>query len=236
MMIRMTGSLALSLCSLLLPANATAAETVEVAAEPAHHLALSNDQVRVFQVEVAPGAATLLHHHGHDYLFVTLGEAHISNEVLGKPPVELTLADGETRFTPGNFAHVARNLAGQPFRNVTVELMQDEKLREAPSPWPQEGGGQEFPGVRTKVLFVRDGARVLTVEVQPGATVPSHHHDGPHLLVAVTDLEIRSDVEGQGPMPGHFKAGDVKWLPGGYTHTLTNTGQAPARFVTVEFK
>jgi quercetin dioxygenase-like cupin family protein len=229
---RMTGSVALSLFCLLAPA----AETVEITAEPLHHLALANEQVRVFQVEVAPQAATLLHSHGHDYFFVTLGEAHISNEVVGKPSAEVKLADGETRFTPGNFAHVARNLAAQPFRNVTIELMQDEKMREAPSPWPQEGGDHEFPGGRTKTLFVRDGARVAATELEPGATVPSHHHDGPHLLVAVTGLELRSDVEGQGPMPGTFKSGDVKWLPGGYTHTLTNTGKGRARFVTVEFK
>jgi quercetin dioxygenase-like cupin family protein len=230
-MIRMTGSLVLSLLSLLQPAP----EAVEITAEPAHHLAVSNEQVRVFQVEVPPGASTLLHHHGYDYVFVTLGEAHISNEVRDKPPVELKLTDGETRFTPGDFEHVARNLSGQPFRNVTIELMQDDKLRDAPSPWP-EGGDQEFPGVRIKVLFVRDGARVSTVELQPGATVPSHHHDGPHLVVAVSDLELRSDVEGKAPMPAQLKAGDVKWLPGGYSHTLTNTSKAPARIVTVEFR
>ncbi len=229
---RMTGSVALSLFCLLLPST----EAVEITAEPVHHLVLANEQVRVFQVEVAPQASTLLHSHKHDYVFVTLGESHVSNEVLGKPPVELKLADGETRFTPGNFAHVARNLAGQPFRNVTVELMQDEKLREAPSPWPRESGGQEFPGGRIKELFVRDGARVSSVELEPGATVPSHPHDGPHLLVAVSDLELRSDVQGKGPMTGTFKSGDVKWLPGGFTHTLTNTGKGRARFVTVEFK
>ena len=229
---RTTASFALSLLCLLLPST----EAVEVTAEPAHHLALANEQVRVFQVEVAPQASTLLHHHGHDYLFVSLGEAHVSNEVLGKPPVELKLSDGETRFTPGNFAHVARNLAGQPFRNVTIELMQDEKLRDAPSPWPQEGGDQEFPGGRIKVLFVRDGARVSAFELEPGATVPSHYHDGPHLVVAVSDLALRSDVEGQSPMAGMLKSGEVKWLPGDYTHTLTNTGKDRARFVTVEFK
>lgn len=222
---------ALSLLFLL-----SATEAVEITAEPSHHLAVANEQVRAFQVEVAPHASTLLHRHGHDYLFVTLGETHISNEVLGKPPVELKLADGEVRFTPGNFAHVAKNLSDQPFRNVTIELMQDEKLRDAPSPWPQEGGDREFPGGRIKVLFVRDGARVSSVELQPGATMPSHPHDGPHLLVAVSDLELRSDVEGQGPMPGKFKSGDVKWLPGGFTHTLTNTGKDRARLVTVEFK
>jgi len=215
----------------------TVEPAVAITAEPAHHPALENEHVRVFQVEVAPHAPTLLHRHGHDYLFVTLGDSHVSNEVQGKAPVELRLADGETRFTPGGFAHVAKNLADQPFRNVTVELMQDENLRDAPSPWPPETGNtREFPGVRMKALFVRDGARVSEVELQPGATVPSHHHDGPHLMVAVSDLELSSDVEGKGPMPGKFKSGDVKWLPGGFTHTLTNTGKSPARLVTVEFK
>jgi quercetin dioxygenase-like cupin family protein len=230
-MIRMTGSFLVSLFCLLMPAT----EVVEVTAEPSHHLALANEQVRAFQVEVAPHAATLMHHHGHDYLFVTLGESHVSNEVLGKEPVDLKLADGETRFTAGNFSHVARNLSDQPFRNVTVELMQDDKLRDAPSPWQQEDGDKEFPGGRIKVLFLKDGARVSAVELDPGAAVPRHHHDKPHLVVAVSDLELRSDIEGKGPSTLKAKPGDVKWVPGGYTHTLTNTGKDRARLVTVEF-
>ncbi|HEX3532280.1 MAG TPA: cupin domain-containing protein [Thermoanaerobaculia bacterium] len=241
-MMRRIGFSALSLLCLSLLVAATRgvvaeAPAVEITAEPSHHLAIENDQVRVFQVEVPPHAATLLHHHGHDYLFVTLGDAHFMNEVQGKASVEVKLADGETRFSPGDFAHVAKNLADRPFRNVTVELVQDGKLRQAPSPWPPESeGSREFPGGRIKVLFIHDGARVSEVELQPGATVPSHHHDGPHLVVAVSNLELRSDFEGRGPVSTQLKSGDVKWQPGGYTHTLTNTGKSPARLVTVEFK
>ncbi len=185
---------------LLIPflAAQTATE-VEITAEPSHHLALENEYVRVFKVEVAPRASTLMHRHRHDYVFVTLGDAHVSNEVEGKPPADLKFTDGETHFVPGNFAHVARNLSDQPFCNVTIELMQAE------------------------------------VNLEPDAVVPSHHHDGPHLVVAITDLDLRSDVEGMSPMPGKFKSGDIKWLPGGYSHTLTNVGKSPARFVTVEF-
>ena len=221
---------------LLIPFFAAQTTTeVEITSEPSHHLALENEYVRVFTVEVAPHALTLMHRHRHDYVFVTLGEAHVSNEVEGKPPVDLKLSDGDTRFVPGNFAHVARNLSDQPFRNVTIELMQDEKLRQSPSHWPDESGEKSFPGGRSKILSVKDGVRISEVDLEPGAVVPSHHHDAPHLLVAVTDLDIRSDVDGMGPMPGKFKSGEVKWLPGGYTHTLTNVGKSPARFVTVEF-
>lgn len=38
-----------------------------------------------------------------------------------------------------------------------------------------------------------------------------------------------------GPMPGHFKSGDEKALPGGYTHALTNVGRKPAKPATLEF-
>jgi quercetin dioxygenase-like cupin family protein len=229
----MKRALPLFLLIAMLAAFAAAPE-VEITAEPSHHLALENEYVRVFKVEVAPRAATLMHRHRHDYLFVTLGDAHVSNEVEGKPPVDLKLADGDTRFVPGSFAHIARNLDETPFRNVTIEILQDEKMRAAPSPWPEESGEKTFAGGRSKILFVKDGVRVSEVDLDAGATVPSHHHNGPHLLVAVSDLDVRSDVEGMGPMPGKFKAGEVKWLPGGYTHTLTNTGDRPARFVTVE--
>ena len=212
-----------------------AAPEVEITAEPSHHLVLENENVRVFQVEVAPNATTLVHRHRHDYLFVTLGDSHVVNQVTDKPPMELKLSDGETRFVPGNFAHAAQDLSDQPFRNVTIELLKDDATRTAPSPFPMEGGDREFPGGHVKILFVRDGARVAAVELDPGATIPSHHHDGPHLLVAVSDLELRSDVEGKEPLPAKFKSGDVKWVPGGYTHTLTNVGKSPAKLVTVEF-
>lgn len=225
--------------ALLLAAIAMAAQQtaeVEITAEPRHHLALENEYVRVFQVEVAPHDATLMHIHHHDYVFVTIGAAELENEVKGKQPVAVKLQDGETRFSAGNFAHIARNLSDQPFRNVTIELMQDEAAHKTPPPaWGEDRGLQVFTGGTQHIIFVQDGVRVSEFELQPGATVPSHHHSGPHLVVAVTDLDVRSDVEGKGPMPGHFKSGDVKWLPGGYTHTLTNIGKQEAKFVTMEF-
>jgi len=218
-----------------LPAQ-TAGE-VEIAAEPHHHLVLENDYIRVISVEVAPHDATLLHRHRHDYVFVSLGSSEISNEVEGKAPVTLKLQDGEVRFAAGNFAHIARDLASTPFRAIAVEFLQDEKAHQSPPPkWDEERGLHVLQGGTQDIIFVKDGVRVSEFELQPGGVVPRHHHAGPHLLLAVRDLDLRSDVDGMGPMPGHFKSGEVKWLPGGYTHTLTNVGQQPAKFVTLEFQ
>jgi quercetin dioxygenase-like cupin family protein len=220
-------------CTVLLSAQSA---EVEITSEPSHHLVLQNPFVRVFKVEVAPHSATLMHRHRHDYVFVTLGASEVENDVQGKPPATLKLKDGDTHFLPGGFAHIAKNLSAKPFRNATIEFMQDEKVRKSPPPkWNEERGMHILEGGTQDILFVKDGVRASEIILQPGATLPKHHHAGPHLLVAISDLEIRSDVVGQGPMLGYFKSGDVKWLPGGYSHTLTNVGKAEAKFITLEF-
>jgi oxalate decarboxylase/phosphoglucose isomerase-like protein (cupin superfamily) len=225
--------------ALLIATVALSAQTpneVEITNEGHHHQVLQNDFVRVFKVEVGPHDATLMHRHRHDYMFISLGPADVSNEVEGKAAVALKLQDGQTGFLAGNFAHIARNLAPTPFRNVTIELMQDEKARTAPPPkWDEERGLQVLHGGTQEILFAKDGARVSEIELQPGGMIPSHHHNGPHLVVAITDLDMRSDIEGRGPTPSQLKSGEVKWVPGGYTHTLTNISKQPAKFVTVEF-
>ncbi|MGA7382297.1 MAG: hypothetical protein WBX03_15715, partial [Terriglobales bacterium] len=152
-----------ALCTALLIAAALSAQTaeVEITAEPSHHLALQNVYVRVFQVEVAPHAATLLHRHRHDYVFVILGASEISNQVAGKPAVTLKLQDGEVRSSDGGFAHVARNLAPTPFRTVAVELLQDDQAHATPPPkWDDDRSLQILHGGTQEILFVKDGVRV----------------------------------------------------------------------------
>jgi quercetin dioxygenase-like cupin family protein len=226
---------ALLLAAITLAAQSTS--EVAITAEPHHHLLLENEQVRVWLAEVAPNDATLLHRHVHDYVFVSLGETNVQNEVAGKPPAILKMQDGETRFSPGGFAHIARDLVSTPFRAIAVEIMQDEAAHKTPPPaWDEDRALHVFTGGTQHIMFVQDGVRVSEQELQPGATIPSHHHTGPHLVVAVTDLNFRSDVEGQAtPRSIQIKSGEVKWVPGGYTHTVTNTGKQEAKFVTLEF-
>jgi len=222
---------------LLLTAVLTAqsAPEVEVTAEPHHHLAFANDQVRVFNVEIAPHSETLMHLHRHDYIYVNLGAAEVVNAVKGKAPVTVKLQDGDTNFLSAGFSHSARNLSTQPFRDVIIELLQDDKLRRSPDHWGEDRGLEILQGGTKEILFVKDGVRVSELELQPGAIIPKHHHTGPHLAVALTDYQLRSDVAGQNPVTLSFRAGESKWLPGGYTHTVTNTSQHVAKFVTLEF-
>ena len=207
----------------------TAPLEVSITAEPSHHAVLENEYTRVFRVEVAPHAETLVHRHDHDYVFVTLGDTEVENAVTGKAPVQIKLKDGEARFLMGHFSHAARNLSDQPFRNVTIELLKDNT----------HGPAADFaapPSPAQKVLFIQDGVRVSEIRLAPGAALPRHEHKFPHLVVAVSDIDLTSQADGRPPRGVHQKSGDAVWIPAGLAHTLTNTGTAEARFVTLEFQ
>jgi quercetin dioxygenase-like cupin family protein len=214
--------------------SAQSAPEVEITAEPHHHLIFTNDQVRVFSVELAPQAHTLMHWHRHDYVYVQIGASEVINAVKGKDPVTIKLQDGQTGFMSASFAHVARNTSGTTFRNVTVELLQDDKLRRSPSHWEEERGLDILQGGTKEILWVKDGIRASEIELQPRGVIPQHHHAGAHIAIALTDCELRSDVVGKGTSTVTFKAGEAHWISGGFTHTLTNTGHSLAKIVTLE--
>src|SRR5215468_10815406 len=217
-------------CALALTPFAQSPKEVEITAEPHHHPALENSYVRVFKVEVGPHDSTLMHWHRHDYLFVTIGASEVENDVAGKASVTLKLQDGEVRFTPGNFAHIARNLALTPFRNVTIELKNNSAAK-----WDEDRGLALLQKGTQHVLFVKDGARVSDIELQPAGVLPKHTHSGPHLVIAVTDLDLRNAPAGKRAENVQLKAGDVAWVPKGVTHSLTNVGPGKARWIGVEF-
>ena len=218
---------------LLLTHNQARAEEVEITAEPSHHLVLENDQVRVFSVTVAPGKATLMHRHRHDYVYVAIGDARISNEIEGREPVEAMLSDGEVRFTKGNFAHIVRDLSATPFRNVTIELLQDEKRRAEKSTWDKDSGEDSYPGADRKIVSVKDGVRISQIEIDPKAFLPKGRHNGPILLIAVSAIELSARSDGKEPVGKLLKPGDVWWLDA--TPSLNNAGTGPAELVMLEF-
>ena len=226
---------------------AQAGREVEITSEPHHQAVLANDQVRVFNVEIPPHSETLMHWHRHDYVYVTLGNSQVVNTVKGKAPVNVEMRDGQTGFLRGGFAHMARNLSGQPYRNVTVEFLQDDKVRHAPEHWdpahPEEDRGLDIlNGGTQEILFVKDGVRVSECELQPEGVIPPRSPSHPLLLVAVTDLDLfTNDPRTHGPpepdpISRHFKSGDSIWLPHGFGRPLVNAGQHLAKFVTLEFR
>jgi quercetin dioxygenase-like cupin family protein len=211
-----------------------AAPIIEITAEPSHHLLFENPQARAFKIDLAPHAAMIVHHHRHDYIFTVLGASKIENDIVGKDPFLRSFQDGETVFVPGPFAHTAKNLTDKPFEVVAVELMGNDPAQLSHK-WDEDRALRILNGGTRDILFVKDGVRATDLQLNPGGVLPKHHHDGPHVVIAITDLHLRSDVEGKGPSQIEMKAGDAAWVKAGATHTLTNVGQQNARLITLEF-
>jgi quercetin dioxygenase-like cupin family protein len=214
---RIAGLLLVSMATL-----AQQAQPVEITSEPRHHLVLENQLVRVFDVTVEPKGSTLVHRHNHDYLFVTLGDSDVVSERPGEKPVHLVLQDGETRFTPGNFAHAAINNREQPFHNITVELLQpSSNVKSCKS--DATACAKKSSGPNIGPLITSDQWTVLAEEVAPGGTHTERKRKGPALLVLVSGGRAGS------------KPGELKWADKGTTLSMQGSTHAPSHYVLLLF-
>jgi hypothetical protein len=207
---------------------------VAITAEPHHHLVLQNQYVRVFKVEVPSQQSTLMHRHEYDCAYVTIGPTELVNQVQGKPVTNLKLQDGETRFSPAPFAHLLRDLAPTPFRNVTIEFPRgNAPALSSSAKWGEDRGLQVLAGGTEDILFARDDVRASDVQLNAHGTLPKTQAAAAELIVAVTDIHLQAG-------PGHQHGGEIQLSAGGIrwlqpVRTLVNAGQQPARFISFLF-
>ncbi|HVG50398.1 MAG TPA: hypothetical protein VM867_02060 [Xanthobacteraceae bacterium] len=81
-----------------------------------------NDQVRVWDMKVAPHGKKAWHHHTMDYVIISVtgGKVEIEN-VAGKSYIGEDKVGGIIWQDAGE-KHELRNLTDQPYRNILVEL------------------------------------------------------------------------------------------------------------------
>jgi len=225
--------------------NAQAPVAVPIPKEPHHHLVLENEYVRVFRVSVPAHGATLLHQHDVPYLYVALGPADVINAVQGKPEVRLVMADGQLGYSPGHFAHIARNQSDAPFDNVTIELLK-------PQGEPRNTCAEIVPGaseLHCDSPAARKGRLLDTVpQFETGETWVDLTRVSPEaqrntititpslgtLLVILSGSGIQTEVKGEPEETLHV--GDVMWLLAGSNTTFSNPSHKAWSYLALGFK
>lgn len=190
--------------ALALATAADAQTVVPLTSEPSHHLAISNEYVRAFKVEVAPHAETLYHLHDHDYVYVTLGDTEINNVVLHGQNVRMALKDGQVRFSKAPLTHKAQNNGDQPFRNVTVEFLRGIGTPECGLPGAQQScgigpgwsggvdGNSEMSSGYAQPVFRASHMTVDEFTTKGGSEIPEEAiPQAPFLIIAVSSLKFR---------------------------------------------
>src|SRR5262245_34227730 len=91
------------------PAAGTAESPVEISGEHHHHFKFEDEFVRVWDVTVPAGDATLWHIHRNDNVVITLGDASLRIETVGGAPAESQWKFSEVRFGKATYIHRAIN-------------------------------------------------------------------------------------------------------------------------------
>jgi hypothetical protein len=211
--------------------------TVEITAEPSHHLKIDDRYIRAFYVEVGPHQSTLMHHHGHDYLAVIFGHSEIDSITPDGTVKHAVLEDGALGYTPAGLIHVATNVGATPFRNATIELLQNQGHPVCVKNCESDPRVKDWPPLtaESKLIGYGDSFRISLATIKPKQTV-STDESFPHLVIMLTDMHAHSGPVGSGGMDVNQRTGDMMYHGAHPDHGLTNVGDQEIRLVVVEFK
>jgi hypothetical protein len=231
-----TPLLILFLATLFLVAAASGQEQQVVAleAEPHHHLALKNEYVKVYRVDVAPHDSVKLHRHEMDAISLSLSESLVTVHFPGKPDVQQKLTNGQIRLQARGYVHSTSVQGDTPFRNVTVELFMPQTGERngcaqvmANEPLHCEG---PHAGVGLGVAqFETDQTFVGLLRVMPHQRVVIGGPSSATLIVALDAGAIHSSENGRA---NSLRIGDFVWLDKGNAgEVFRNDGETELRFV-----
>jgi oxalate decarboxylase/phosphoglucose isomerase-like protein (cupin superfamily) len=197
-----------------------------------------NAHVVAYRTELAPGEVAKLHTHQQATLNVVLTPARRRVTVPGKHPVVDYPKLGDVIFDPQGTVHSTQNIGNQPIRVTAIDFLKatGKAVRSKQKASRYCNAGSKTACVKELYLFCTGTFCAEDVTFGPGAISTKHAHMTDHMLIAISDYELKDEVEGKGTVKRTRKSGEVEYIPAGITHQLTNTGLQPARFIVVAFK
>jgi quercetin dioxygenase-like cupin family protein len=211
---------------------------VEVAAEPSHHLKIENEYVRAYFVELAPGQSTLMHHHGTDYVAVAIGAAEVDSVSPDGTTKHITFQDGQVNYAPAGVVHAVTDKGSAPFRNATIELLQNQGHPVCVKNCESDPRAKDWPALpdTAKAIGYGDSFRIIAVVIKPQQTA-SVTDPFPHLVVVLTDVQASFVDAGKPAQDVSHQAGNILFhQPHPPNTTATNSGAQDIRLVEIQFK
>jgi hypothetical protein len=233
-------------CGLFFGGAGQAQTVIPLAQEPHHHLALHNEYVNVYRVEVAPHDAVLLHRHDVDAISVMMSEAEVTVRAPRKPDVRQKLVDGQIRLQARGYVHATAIEGETTYRNVTVELLLPQQegrnlcaavMAAQPLHCPPGQGVAGSAGSAGHVdqpQYETEQTSVTLVRVLPHQEVSLGDSGSSELIIALDPGIARA--EGNGAEKS-LRSGDFVWLDHGETaEVFRNEGGKAARLVSFVLK
>jgi len=217
---------------LVIAATANAQDAVPANEEPRHRVKLQNEYVRIIDVEVPAGDATLYHTHSLDYPYVMVTDALLKNDVPGRSTVDLKITRGLIgyyRASQGAYTHRFVNAGSGTFRTIGIEL-----LKPAPSSVQVVSPLADAAGYKT--VLDNERVRGYLVSLEPGQSVGPVTLGGPGIRVVLTGGKIEQRGADGKVATLDLAPAQFAWRDNTSAQSLTNVGGSKVEIVEFELK
>lgn len=203
--------------------------SVPIEKEPMHRLKFENEFVRLFDVLIPAGKASLSHTHSYDGLSIRISNAQLVVEIASeKTPLEIKYADATYTARPSPMSHRVVNNGKTDFRNIFIEILPSKGARPA----------VQFPILSEGHVVLIDNARIRVnrLILRPGQSSKLHAHPMHGLGIILYDSKIEISTPERTKRVIESKAGDFVWQNAGTTHVITNIGSTVFEAIDIEVK
>ena len=208
----------------------------------ATRMIFDNDDVRVWEMDLAPGAVCGLHHHTMDYVLFILSGANVgAQSPAGRKMMPFPVKARATYFVPAGGIESAHNMGDTRFFEALFELKRPAKPgREKLGFVGCEAVAGKTPEPGTITILDNARVRVSETTLAPGdkSEVRRWSHDTAVYVAEGGPVKV---VEHAGDGNEHSReeslsAGAVLWLRKGTHRGLVNAGTQRYRQIAVELK
>jgi len=211
------------------PAWAGEPTVVPVKKAPFHLFTFEDENMALENVTLPPGKSTRYHSHDQDLVFVITAGAKITNQVLGKEPVELEFKLGEVRFagytkTPG--VHQIANVE----KDKTMQLLAVAIVYPEPGRYTASSRPAKY-----EVALDNDRVRAWRLKLDPGESAPTIRQTGPGARFVVVGGTVIEKRAGHPDQPLVLKNHDFMAMSA-EERAIENIGSNPVELVEIELK
>jgi hypothetical protein len=204
---------------------------VPVEQEPHHSILFENKTVRIYEVLIPPGEATLFHTHSFDSVSVAVSGGMARIELQGMSPIQGSVSAGSVSFnkaTNAPYTHRLTNAGATPLRFVVPEILSSSASPGVPTVL------NTVPG--HELVLQNDRVTVYRVVVDPKQSTGTRSRTLPWLRISVSQGTISVQRSGKSPEILDAKPGDYRWYEGPTTDSIENVGSIKYEAIEIELK
>jgi len=203
---------------------------VPITSEPDHRIRFDNGKVRMYEVVLPKGRATLMHEHRADSFTVFFRSSEVTNEPYGggKPAV-FNRTPGFVGFTStakGPYSHRVIASGETTFHVIAMELLSPSPAGSAPT--------TQRPGPAFKVALENPRGRVYRVTLAPGESTETFTRPAGSALFAISGGRISEAVDGKSVRLWDFDPAHFRWFENSARVSMKNESSTPIELVEIE--